>query len=54
MDSIIDDADLVVQATPLGMYPRTEETMLFPFKQLKAGTVVCDLVYNPARSKFLN
>lgn len=47
-------ADLVVQATPLGMYPHTDGTVPFPFELLKPGVVVCDLVYNPARTKFLN
>lgn len=52
-DSIIPSADLVVQATPMGMYPHTSETAPFPFEQLKQGVVVCDLVYNPVRTKFL-
>jgi shikimate dehydrogenase len=50
---IIANTDLVVQATPLGMYPHLEETVPFPFNSLKQGTVVCDLVYNPARTNFL-
>lgn len=53
MDSIIDNADLVVQATPVGMYPHISETIPFPFNQIKQGAVVCDLVYNPAQTKFL-
>ena len=47
-------ADLVVQATPLGMHPYTEGTVPFPFAQLKPGVLVCDLVYNPARTNFLS
>lgn len=52
-DSMIADADLVVQATPLGMLPNTYETPPFPFELLKHGVVVCDLIYNPARTCFL-
>ncbi|TEB06624.1 Shikimate dehydrogenase [Pelotomaculum schinkii] len=51
---MIANADLVVQATPVGMYPYTAETVFFPFERLKQGVVVCDLVYNPARTNFLN
>jgi shikimate dehydrogenase len=47
-------ADLVVQATPLGMHPHSGETVPFPFIHLKPGVVVCDLVYNPPRTNFLN
>lgn len=50
---MIANADLVVQATPVGMYPHTAETVPFPFELLKQGAVVCDLVYNPARTDFL-
>jgi len=46
-------ADLVVQATPLGMYPDIEEKAPFPFNHLKQGAVVCDLVYNPVQTNFL-
>jgi hypothetical protein len=51
---IIEHADLVVQTTPLGMYPRTAEAVPLPFIYLKPGAVVCDLVYNPSRTNFLN
>ncbi len=46
------DAQLVVNATPVGMYPRNGEAVcsLAPFRRCEAAA---DLIYNPARSAFL-
>ncbi|KUK64467.1 MAG: Shikimate dehydrogenase [Desulfofundulus kuznetsovii] len=46
-------ADLIIQATPLGMYPNAETCLDFPFEYLQPGQVICDLVYNPPITKFL-
>lgn len=44
--------DLLVNATPLGTFPRTHET---PFEHgLFDGRLVYDLVYNPLRTRFLS
>ena len=43
--------DLLVQATPVGMWPRTEECLLRP-EQIHAG-IVFDLVYNPPETRLL-
>jgi 3-dehydroquinate dehydratase / shikimate dehydrogenase len=42
--------DLLVNATPVGMYPNVDET---PFDGVFDGKVVYDLVYNPAETRFL-
>ena len=42
--------DLLVNATPLGMYPNVEET---PFDGPFDGKVVYDLVYNPQHTRLL-
>ncbi len=46
------DADVIVNATPVGMYPETDEAPvdLTPFRSL---TGVIDLIYNPARTSLL-
>jgi len=49
----IKKADLIVQATPLGMYPKEDVCLDFPFEYLQPGQVICDLVYNPPVTKFL-
>ena len=43
---------LVVNATPIGMWPEIEQS---PFKLTfdAGGLIVCDLIYNPLRTKFL-
>lgn len=46
-------ADLVVQATPLGMCPEQASTVPLPFSSFRAGQVACDLVYNPAETLFM-
>ena len=40
------DADIIVNATPVGMYPKTDASPidLEPFKKCRA---VCDIIYNP-------
>jgi 3-dehydroquinate dehydratase / shikimate dehydrogenase len=42
--------DLLVNATPVGMYPNVDQT---PFGGAFDGKVVYDLVYNPAETPFL-
>jgi 3-dehydroquinate dehydratase/shikimate dehydrogenase len=42
--------DLLVNTTPVGMFPNTEET---PFEGAFDGRVVYDLVYNPSETRLL-
>ena len=44
---------LLVNCTPLGMAPRVEEEPPVAWGMVNAGAVVCDLVYNPLRTRFL-
>ncbi len=44
--------DIVVNATPAGMFPHDEDTPVKP-DLLEAGTVVMDMVYNPLKTRFL-
>jgi len=46
------EADVIINATSLGMYPRDGETPV-PKKLLKEGTIVMDIVYQPLQTKFL-
>lgn len=45
-------ADLIVQATPVGMYPHTDQCLI-PETLLKEGPVVMDIIYNPIETKVL-
>jgi shikimate dehydrogenase len=44
--------NLIVNTTPLGMWPNTEQTPI-ELKNLTAGTIVSDIVYNPLLTRFL-
>ncbi|HLZ85808.1 MAG TPA: shikimate dehydrogenase [Puia sp.] len=44
---------LIVNTTPLGMYPHVEECPSLPYEALGPGHYLFDLIYNPARTLFL-
>ncbi|MBQ4650329.1 MAG: shikimate kinase [Firmicutes bacterium] len=46
------DADVIINTTPVGMYPKTGDSLVFPgtFPKLKFAV---DLIYNPLRTNFL-
>jgi len=47
------DADILINATSVGMYPRTEQTVAAR-KVLHSGMVVFDIVYNPLKTQLLS
>jgi shikimate dehydrogenase len=51
--SIITDHTLIINTTPLGMYPKTNEAPPIPYEALTPHHYLFDLVYNPERSLFL-
>lgn len=50
---VLAGADLVVQATSLGMSPNVNETVPLPFECFRPGQAASDLVYNPVETLFL-
>ena len=44
---------LIINTTPLGMYPNVEEAPELPYEWLTENHYLYDLVYNPAKTKFL-
>ncbi len=50
---IIGDSLLVINTTPLGMSPNTETMPPIDFEQITPEHYVYDLIYNPARTMFL-
>ena len=50
---IISESQLVINTTPLGMSPNTEAIPNIDFEQIGADHFVYDLIYNPARTMFL-
>lgn len=45
--------DLVVNCTPVGMYPDTDAELAFPYWKLVPGQILYDLIYNPGETGFL-
>jgi len=48
-----DRADLIVNCTPVGMYPQLEASPVSSLEGVADRAVVCDIVYNPLETKFL-
>ena len=46
-------SDIIINTTPIGMYPKNEGCPINDFKYIKPDTVVCDLIYNPEMTQFL-
>jgi len=50
---ILSECSLVVNTTPLGMYPETDDFPMIPYGCLSAQHLVYDLIYNPQKTVFL-
>lgn len=50
---IITDSKLIINTTPLGMHPNTNSMPPIDYEFLSADHYVYDLIYNPARTMFL-
>jgi len=50
---LLKQANLVINTTPLGMSPNTNNMPAIPYDLLGPEHFVYDLIYNPARTKFL-
>ncbi len=49
----ISESLLIINTTPLGMSPNTETMPSIDFEHIGADHFVYDLIYNPARTMFL-
>jgi len=53
--SFVDEASLIVNATPLGMHPNTDESPVHEAEVQWLEDCICyDIVYNPLKTKFLH
>jgi shikimate dehydrogenase len=48
------DTDILVNATSIGLHPHGEEYPPIDYSTVSPGMAVCDVVFNPARTVFLN
>jgi shikimate dehydrogenase len=53
-DELISNCELIINATPVGMFPDTENAPDIPYGSLTPGCILYDLVYNPEQSLFLS
>jgi shikimate dehydrogenase len=51
--AVMEECKLIVNATPLGMYPNTAEAPDIPYDYLTPEHILYDLIYNPAETLFL-
>jgi len=49
----INEADILVNTSPIGMHPKTDQMPLLDNFEIPANVLVYDLVYNPAKTKLM-
>lgn len=47
------DNELIVNATPVGMYPKCDEMLDLPYESANSSNVFIDLIYNPEETLFM-
>lgn len=52
--SILNEHTLVINTTPIGMYPNVDQAPPIPYQLLGADHYLFDLVYNPVKTLFLH
>lgn len=52
-EDIIANTDIIVNTTPLGMYPNVDSAPELPYSALSAKHTLFDCVYNPRKTRFL-
>ena len=50
---LIQKIDLVINTTPVGTYPKINESPPFPFDYINSSHFLFDLIYNPNETQFL-
>ncbi|UKK49611.1 shikimate dehydrogenase [Prevotella sp. E9-3] len=50
---IIKEYKIIVNCTPVGMYPKTEECPKLPYEAMDEHTILYDLIYNPDETLFM-
>jgi shikimate dehydrogenase len=52
-ENMLNACKLLINCTPLGMFPQTEISVDIPFNALSKDHLVIDLIYNPEKTLFL-
>lgn len=53
LQKVVDEVDIIVNCTPLGMWPKVEVSPLPDDIQMRENSIVYDLVYRPAKTRLL-
>lgn len=51
---IFNQYTIIVNASPIGTFPKVEDTPSIPYQFINSNHLLYDLVYNPAETKFLS
>ena len=51
--AVIKEYNIIVNCTPLGMYPHTDECPKLPYEAMDHRTLLYDLLYNPDKTLFM-
>lgn len=49
----IKEYEVIVNCTPVGMYPKSNECPLLPYESMSSDNLLYDLVYNPEQTLFM-
>lgn len=52
-EGMVEKSTLIINTTPLGMHPDVDTFPDIPYKAISADHLLFDLVYNPAKTRFL-
>ena len=50
---VVKEYNVIVNCTPLGMYPHTDECPKLPYEAMDYHTILYDLIYNPDETLFM-
>ncbi len=50
---MISQIDILVDTTPVGMWPKINQALDIPYQHIKTGCIAYDLTYNPEKTLFL-
>ena len=50
---VVREYNIIVNCTPLGMYPNTDECPQLPYEAMASHTILYDLIYNPDQTLFM-
>jgi len=53
ISDFVQDAELLINTTPVGMYPDIDQKPPFVLKNLNSRSVVADIIYNPLNTRLL-